>query len=130
MGILKNLLQRRQATPAPRPNPSDRRRHPRYRVMQPTAVYVTDRPMRVTLMDISRSGARVCTRFPREAAGTVGLTLEVDDVQMIVPLRLVWETFSDGLYEYGGEFVNLSAREASHVQAFIAKMAVQVPRSA
>ena len=39
---------------------------------------------------------------------------------MILPMRLVWSRFSDGFYDFGGEFVSLSADEADHLERFIA----------
>jgi len=117
MGILQTILRRK---PAPVPQAIlERRRCPRYDVNVMSTMYWATHPMQVVLMDISRHGAKIGSRFPREDISVFGLQVSVDGHTMKLPLRVVWERFNEGLYEFGGEFVELTEAEQTHVDRFV-----------
>lgn len=98
----------------------DRRRSPRLKVMRKSAIMVGQHRVNAMVLDISRHGARIATRTPRSIGEVVGVCLEVKGVVMQLPLKLIWDRYSDGAFEAGGQFVKLTEEETTHLHAFLA----------
>lgn len=121
MGFLHQLLRgRKPAAPAPR----ERRRSPRYNVLQPADIYVTHRPLQGTMVDVSQSGARIATRFPRDPDAVVGLEIQVDGRALVLPLLLLWMHMVEGQYHNGRAFVDLNGEEQAQLDRYV-DLAVQ-----
>jgi len=114
MGILHDLFHRREEV-----KPPERRQSTRYLVEEPSELYVTDRPLSATLVDVSIHGARIATRFPRDTGEVIGVQIQLDGIPMILPLRLLWRRMVDGSYQFGGLFVDLTAEEQHYLGRYI-----------
>jgi hypothetical protein len=123
MNLLRKLLMPDAPAKAAQPVPPDRRRSPRYQVMQPASIFITHRPLTASLVDINRHGARISCRFPQDVGTILGLQVEVDGEARLLPLKLLWERFAEGSYQFGGEFVLLTEEELHHLDRFLEAVA-------
>lgn len=103
----------------------ENRRSARHSIDKASNLYATNRPTSVLLVDISLHGARICNRFPREAATEVALELVVDNVAMRLPMRVVWDRYDDGWHEFGGDFQPLTPQQAEHLGQFVQRFAAE-----